>query len=1165
MQYSYQKLNNILGVIVFILSSICYLLTIEPNISFWDTGEYIASAAKLEVTHSPGAALFQLIGAVFSGLAFGDGSKYPILINSMNAIISGLTIMLTFWATSYFMLKIVAQNADFNKENTASKVQIFGAALIGSLIFAFSDTFWYSAVEGEVYAMASFFIALLIWLASKYDRETDTSYENRWLILISLVIGLSVGVHMMVLLAVPAVCFIYFQKNYEYNLKNFLIANGVTLLVLAFTFMFIFPFIMSFFGETEIFFVNELGLPFNSGLFVALILLAAIFYFANKLTRKYNKPVINSIFWSVFFMLIGFSCWMMIPIRANANPPMNLNNPDNALGMKDYYNREQYGEWPTFYGAYYTAYLDQGGITKAVNTSPIYLKNETTGKYDIVGHHFRYEFNDEHVGLFPRMYYPQNDTGVQENYGMYWGYPEIKIKGEFAGEPQIENLVADLKKAQESGDISISDYSKYNEYIDILPPTLGQNIGYFMDFQVGDMFVRYLLWNFVGKQNDKEWHGDSYKGNWEDGIVRNSKRDLPEQYTNKGTNHYFFLPLILGLIGLFYQLNRDFGRFYALLSLFLLAGIGIILYTNVKPWEPRERDYALVGSFYVFAMWAGLGAGAILEFLYFKVKKAQALSVGVALLAVIPTLMAFQNWDDHDRSHRHTAYDEAYSYLNSLGDDAILFVYGDNDTYPLWGVQETEGLRNDVKVINYTLLGTSWYIKQTHRKTYEADKLPHSLQYNQYREGVNDMVILFDAKNWNSVLNEYDEFWQYVSSEAGYNKSEFESYNQYITQDSMTAKEAMEYIKKPTERRKKFVTLVSKYLYQNNQESYDEYNLLPVSKIVIPVNKENCLKYGIVRPEDADKMQDYITLELKGGSLRKAELAMLDMLANYNWDRPLYISSGGIMDPASTFYMNEFTEFQGFSYKVVPIKTPRTEDGEYGRVNAHNIYKIVKGFRWGNFKDPKGHFDEAGLNNIINYRRSAGRGAKALAEANENAKAIEILDLCMQEIPIERYPGTPSVDAIIYGYIRAGAEDKGLQLAQTYQNQLMDEYSFYEQMPPLEQQRKAYEIQKLVSYYAFSAQSVAQAYIDLGKEEKAKIYSDKVLKIWYDKFDSIIKTVEEGGDAALKQNDGNLQSIIRAFRTLTSTFAEVDSVYVMEKQLEMEMRMSKLENASGGF
>ncbi len=1164
MQLNYNKLNNYLGIFIFILSALCYLLTAEPNISFWDTGEYIASSAKLEVTHSPGAAFFQLLGAVFASLAFGDGSKYPIVINSMNGILTGLAVMFTFWTVTYFMVKILAEKTSFQLENNSSKIMTLGAGLVGALIFAFSDTLWYSAVEGEVYAMASCFIALLIWLATKYDREEDKSYENRWLLLICLILGLSVGVHMMVLLAIPAICFIYYQKNYEINLKTFLLANLITLVVLAFVFMFIFPTTMKFFGETEIWFVNELGMPFNSGLFAVLVLIALLFYFGVKYSRKYDLPQVNAIIWGVLFLLIGFSCWMMIPIRANANPPMNLNNPDNALSMRDYYNREQYGDWPTFYGAYYTAYLDRNGIKKSVNTKPIYLKNDKTGRYDVVGHHFKYEFSDDQVGFFPRMYYPQNDTGVQENYGMYWGYPEIELNPEYAGDPQAEKLISELQNAQKSGQIEISDYKKYNDYINIKPPTLWQNLNYFMDYQVGEMFVRYLLWNFVGKQNDREWKNNAFYGNWEDGIVRNTTRDLPAKYTDKGTNHYFFLPLLLGLIGIFYQLNRDFGRFYALLSLFLLGGVGIILYTNVKPWEPRERDYAMVGSFYVFAIWAGLGAGAILEFCKEKIKKQTALNGILAALMVVPLLMAFENWDDHDRSHRHTAYDEAYSYLKPLGKEAILLVYGDNDTYPLWGVQETAQLRDDVKVINYTLLGTSWYIDQTQRKTYTAEKLPHSLEYKEYREGVNDAVFLLDPKNWNQILNNYDELWDYVANE-GFQKSEFESYGKYIEDDSMTAREAIDFLRKPTKRRKRFITLVNKYMYGNAGNDFSEYNMLPVSKIVVPVNKENCLKYGIVSPDDADKMQDYITLEINAPSLRKSEIAMLDLLANYNWDRPLYISAGGIMDANATFYLNKYTEYQGFVYKVVPFATPRTVDGEYGYVNANNIYNTIKEFRWGNFKDPKAHFDEAGLNNIITYRSASGRAAKALIEAGQKQKALEILDLCMEEIPIDRYPGSTSLDAIIYGYIRAGKEDKGLELAQTYQNDMLEEYSFYEKLSPIEQRRNAYTMKRLVTYYSYSVESISRAYIDMGQIEKAKQFTDNALKVWFKKFDSIIDIVSKGGETALQQNDANLKDIITAFGITTEAIKKVDSTYVMEKQLEMEMRMNKLEKAAGGF
>ncbi len=1146
MNFNFTKLNNILGVVVFIISSIVYVMTIEPNISFWDCGEYISSAAKLEVTHSPGAATFQLIGAVFSILAFGDGNKYPMLINAMNAFLSAITVMLMFWSIVHLMKKALQYDNKYIEYTLSQKAILLGSGLIGALSFAFTDTFWYSAVEGEVYASASMFTALLVWLICKWEND-DTERANRWLVLIAFVIGLSVGIHMMVLLAVPTLCYIYYSKKHQLTIKSFLIANAVAVIVLGFVFKFIFPFVMTVFGETEIFLVNGLSLPFNSGLVVALVLFVAIFYFLIRFFHTKKWIHAYTIIISIAFMLLGFTSWLMIPIRANANPPMNLNNPDNALGMKDYYNREQYGDWPILYGANYTAFVDPKGVIKTFDTDPIYEKNEKTGRYDIVGHRFEYEFSNKHLGLLPRMYYPQNDTGVQDNYGRITEYPDFKIKSEYAAEAQVQQLVEHLKEAKKTGDISISDYRKYSDYIEIEKPTLWQNIEFMFVFQFNEMLLRYFKWNFIGKQNDIEWQYDNYRGNWEDGIFKNSK-DLPKVFQNKGTNHYYFLPLILGLIGFFFHLNFDFKRMYAILVLFLLTSFGIILYTSVKPFEPRERDYALVSSFYAFAIWIGLGAGAVLYFVSQKIKNNNGIIGLIILLLGIPFLLAFQNWDDHDRSHRKTAIDQAYSYLKPLGKDAILFTYGDNDTYPLWGAQETSGIRTDVKAVNFTLLGTSWYIDQVKRKTYQAKPIPGNLKHEEYVESNNDQIVIMEKGELEQFLTN-DTVRTMISQEQGLDLQPLEEFRPFLEKDSMTAKEALAYLRTKSAGKE----FIKNNFYNSNS---DELNILPVSKIVIPVNKANAVKYGIVNKEDANLMQDYITVKIKGNSIRKAELAMLDLFANYNWDRPIYFGVGGIYDPNNTFFLQEFLEYQGFVYKLVPIKTKRNEDGDYGRVNANNIYNVIKQFHWGNFKDPRASFDETGLNNIVTYRQAVGRAAIALYENNQKAKAKELLDLLMKEIPMEMYPGTPSIDDIVHGYILVGEEQKALQLAKEYQNTLFEELEYYMKLPKREQAFISDDMDKQGYYYAYLVESIVKAYNKTGQEQKAYNYAEQAFAPIDKKFESLIKRVQSSANAKSEETY-NLGTLVQSYSALTDIVATMDTTYAMERREVIQNKLIK--------
>lgn len=1153
--WTFKKWNTVLGWVVFVIAFFTYLSTIEPNFSFWDCGEYISSAVKLEVTHAPGAALFQLVGAVAAIFGFGDPSKYSVIINAMSALFSAFTILFLFWTITHLVRRLL--NRDFEEVSFTEEIAILFSGAVGALSFTFSDTFWFSAVEGEVYAMASMFIALLVWLITKWENEYHEKDNERWLILIFFMTGLSVGVHMMVMLAIPAVCLIYYARNYDFSWKSFLIANGITLGILIIVFKLIFPIIMSLFGKCEIFFVNGIGLPFHSGTIVAFVILFLLMYFALKYARKSGSKLFQTIALSVVYMIIGFSCWLVIPIRANANPPMNLNDPDNAIGMLDYYNREQYGDWPTFYGQNYTAYLDNSGIQKnddgsfkTQKTGDVYEKNEKTGKYEIVGERFNYVYSKDHVGFMPRMFNEDND--VMRNYISMYGAPDFEFNydnQDIADNPQAKEVFEQLRKKFEDGSITLDDYKQAKEYdlIKVHKPTLSQNLDYFVTFQIGYYFVRYLMWNFVGRQNDLEGHMENTNGNWISGIpaVDNfqwgNQKDMPAKFYNESTVYFFFLPLLLGLLGAFFQFNRDFGRFWAILSLFVLTSFGIIFYTSVKPFEPRERDYAMVGSFYAFAIWIGFGAAAILWFLQEKLKsKAVTWVVGVVLLG-IPFMMGFQNYNVHDRSDRYTAYDYSYSMLKSLPKNDILFVYGDNDTYPVWAIQETERFRDDVKVVNFTLLGTPWNIDQAKRRTYNAMPVPSILSHEDYRDGSSDQVVVMSPENWKYFIQN--------NVEAGVPESVFEPYKKYMTQDSMNIKDAVNFLKKKSPEKDEVLKLLF------GEDKYYRFNFLPVSKFVLPVNKANAVKSGIIPAKDAAKAVDYITIDYKRGNMFKADYMLMDILANFDWKRPINFSTGGIYEDQNIFFLNNYLQFDGFSYRLVPIKTDETEDGEMGRVDADNLYNVVKNYRWGNFKDLKVHFDETCTSNIVSYRSSASRAAEALILEGKKAKALEILDLASKEIPSSKYNDPRSLSSMVYGYIVAGQEKKGLKLAEQLKKDIFQEYDYYLSLSHYEQQFVKKQMGSQPILYSIVVGSVSNAYKKIGKEDKAYDYLVKSITPIDKRFNNFIKDLDALGKEKAYDEAENVKKITPFYSYLFEVMKPYDSTYANEKEAEITRKL----------
>jgi len=1155
--WSFKKWNTILGWVVFIIALITYTSTIEHSLSFWDCGEYISSAVKLEVTHAPGAALFQIVGAVASIFAMGNVENYAVVINTMSAVFSAFTILFLFWTITHFVRRLL--NKDFDEITKHQEISILFAGAVGALCFTFSDTFWFSAVEGEVYAMASMFIALLVWLITKWENEYQATDNERWIILIFFIIGLSVGVHMMCMLAIPAVCLVYYARNYTFSWKNFIWANLITLGILIIVFKIIFPLIMTMFGNLEIFFVNGMGLPFHSGTIAAFILMTAACYFLIKYARKAKRKVYQVIVLSVVYMIIGFSCWMVIPIRANANPPMNLNDPDTAIGMRDYYNREQYGDWPTTYGQNYTAFLDAKGMEKNEDgsykidkTGDMYEKDEKTGTYRKTGERFNYVFNKSHISFMPRMF--KEDKEIMENYIALYGAPDFTFNydnEDVADNPQAKQIFDELRAKYEDKTITAADYLKVKPYdlINVQRPSLAQNLDYFISFQNGYYFARYLMWNFVGRQNDLQGHKEITNGNWISGIpfidnaLVGNQDKMPAKFKNESTVKFFFLPLILGLIGFFFQLNRDFGRFYALLSLFILTSVGIVFYTGVKPFEVRERDYAMVGSFYAFAIWIGLGAGAILWFLQSKIKSNGANVVLGAVLLGVPFMMGFQNYTSHDRSKKTAAYDSAYSFLRSLPKDDIIFIYGDNDTFPVWAIQETERFRDDVKTVNFTLLATPWNIDQVRRRTYNAAGIPTQLTHDEYRDGVNDQVYLMKKEDWEGFFS--------MLKEQGAPDTEFQAFRKYLTQDSITLKEAINFIKLKSPEKDE---LLKMYF---GEEKYEKYNILPVNKFILPVNKENAVKAGIITQADLPETVNQIMITYKGNTLYKSNLMMLDLLATFDWKRPINFSSGGIYESENIFYLDEYLQFDGFSYRLVPIQTKRTPDGDMGRVDANSLYNVVKNFRWGNFKDLSIYYDESATSNIMSYRTSASRAASALALSGQKAKALEILDLAAREIPAEKYNDPRSLSAMVAGYIVAGQEQKGLQLAEILKKGIFKEYDYYLSLDPSDQRYVKRQMRTKPMEYSLVVSAVTDAYKKIGQNEKAYAYLVKSIEPIDKKFNVFIKELQQmGKEKAMKESE-NIQKITPFYQYLFDVMEPFDSTYSKEKEEQITKALIK--------
>ena len=971
-QKKFTMWHRISALLALLVSAVTYLLTIEPSASFWDCGEFIASSYKLEVGHPPGNPVFQLIARFFT--MFGDNMHAAILVNAMSALCSALTIFFLYLTIVWFVKRVVKPSAD-GTYTVSQVIAILGSGLVGALAYCFSDTFWFSAVEGEVYAMSSLFTAAVFWLMTVWYDRADRPHSLKWVVLIAFLMGLSIGVHLLNLLMIPALVFMYYYRIREdrpYSFKELLKIFLVGVVILALVLFIIIPWIPKLAAYSDLFFVNVLGLPYNSGAAFFMVALLALCFWGLFVTLKKQKRFLNTALLCFTTILIGFSVFSIDIIRSCAKTPTNEYQPDNAFTLVRYLSREQYGSTPLLYGQYYDAPFE---LTTSKYWAPL------DGKYKKVDGPVDAKYFSEGKMLFPRMWSSSPDGRYEEFYEYYTGGKGTKLQG--------------------------STHRK---------PTMGANLHYFFDYQMNWMYWRYFMWNFVGRQNQIHAPnpGDIFHGNWESGVKfiddfrLGDQSDAPEALAgDKGKNHYYFLPLLLGLLGLFFQFDKDKRGCWLNFLMFFMTGIAIVIYLNQPPYQVRERDYAYAGSFYFFCVWIGMAVAAIYG-LVEKVLNGKGTAPVAALVSVaclcVPVLMAAQNWDDHDRSNRRTAVEMASNYLNSVGENGILVTHGDNDTFPLWYAQEVENVRPDVRICNTSLLGTDWHIDQMKWAVNESAPLPLSVGQEQYLYGTNEYVPVYDTRNEVTSIADVMALFRNPKVKA-----------------PMTSGRRVDYIAS--------------------------------RKISIPVDRENVIRAGILDAKYASQIPDsiIITIPKDKDMISKPELFMLDLLSGYKWDRPInLLSMGGDINIG----IKEYLEYEGYSFKLVPIKN-KTTTTVAGFVDTDDLYrKMTETYKWDAvasgdyFIDYQNQYTHMG---VMSLRGLFVTAANAFIKAGENDRAMEMLDKCRditRDFPLEGVPlgfsgNDYMVISMVEDYYKLGAADKAVELGAAMAQELLVSANFY--------------------------------------------------------------------------------------------------------------------------
>lgn len=945
---TFRRWNNIAGWSVFAISATVYMLTAEPTVSFWDCGEFILSAFRLQVGHPPGAPLFLMLGRVATFFAGGDVSRVAFTVNSFSAICSALTILFLFWSVTHLARRVVNRNGAMQ---TKDILPVIGSGIAGALAYTFSDTFWFSAVEGELYALSSLCTALVFWTMLKWEEEADKAYAGRWIILTAYIIGLSLGIHRLNLLVIPVLVFVVYFKKYEVSGKGILKTLLLAILILGFMVFVLIPGVPKAAGWFELFFVNVLGLPYNSGLFIFIAAVIALLIAGIRYSLQRKNVILNYIITAITVIMIGHSSYAMIMIRSSAKPPMNQNNPSDIFALGYYINMEQYGSAPLVFGPYYSA--------PAVDVkNKVSGYNKVDGKYEP---YFRpeYKYDNRFETVFPRMY--SRDPDHEEAYNFWAG-----TKGK--------------KYTITSGSGKRT----------LVCPTFGENLRFFFRYQTGFMYLRYFMWNFAGRQNDIQGNGNKIHGNWISGIrfidnARLGSQDLlpSELLENPGRNSYYMLPLLIGIAGILWQYRKDRNGLSLVFLFFFMTGLAIILYLNQSPNQPRERDYAYAGSFYAFAMWIGMGVMFLYELLNKIMKSAPAaITALIAVTAAGPVLMAAENWDDHDRSGRYTARDIGANYLESCAPGAVIFTYGDNDSFPLWYIQDVEEVRTDVRVANLSYLQAGWYIEMMRQKAFESEPLPLSLDQDKYREGLRTQI---------PVLSRID--------------------------DPVNIREIVNFAGMDDR----------KYLVDISGRG-DFVNYFPTSKVLIDVDTSVVLANGTVKEYFRDRLLSPVIWEITGTDAFKNDLAIMDLLATGKWSRPVYFST----TVPSTQYngLEKFFVQEGMAYRIVPINTDNSQGGDYGIIDHEVMYEnMMNRFKWGNAEDPSVYLDENNKRMFSNFRRLFGNLGRALLADGDTIRAVEAVRRGLEIVPAGKLQHDFFSIGLAGVLVKAGHKEEGLKLA----------------------------------------------------------------------------------------------------------------------------------------
>ncbi|SJZ82776.1 Amino acid transporter [Chitinophaga eiseniae] len=1016
---NFKRTNNIVGWAICIIACSVYIMTMEATGSLWDCGEFISSAYKVQVPHPPGAPLFVMLGRLFS--MFLKPSQAALGVNTMTALASGFTILFLFWTITHFARRLMVKAGE--EISREKMIAIMGAGIVGSLAYTFSDSFWFSAVEGEVYGMSSFFTAVVFWAILKWEHEADEPYADRWIVLIAYLLGLSIGVHLLNLLTIPAIVMVYYFRRFKPTAWGtfwaFLIGCAITGMIQKY----LIQDTVKASGYMDVIFVNNLGMGYFSGFifyFVAIIAVLVLGYRKPKLglyapliiiasvilIPAYNDNSGGIVFFKVllaaFFLLIptllktfgikldpgktlhfsrltimfilftllGYSTYITTMVRSTSNPSVDMYNVDNPISLVGYLGREQYGDFPLIYGQVFTARpekYDEGGN--------IYARGPK--KYMVAGKKMEPKYASEDMMLFPRVWDASNDQGHADFYRSWLG------------------LEANEK------------------------PSFGDNIKFFIQYQMNFMYFRYFMWNFVGKQNDTQGYGNVRDGNWISGIpfidnaIYGDQSMMPDSLkNNKAHNTLFFLPFILGIIGFFFQYNNHRKDTLIVTLLFFFTGIAIVLYLNQAGNQPRERDYAYVGSFYAFAIWIGLGVLSVYNFLNKKIKNAMTpvLATGLCLLAV-PVLMAAQEWDDHDRSTKYIARDIAKDYLESCQPNAILFTVGDNDTYPLWYAQEVEGIRPDIRVINLSLLGVDWYIDQQRRMVNQSAAVPMSWTPDKYQGETRNYIRFFDPGN--------------IPADRDF-----------------PLKDIMDFMGSDDEHSK-----------INTQDGGAE-NFLPTRNLFIPVNKDEVLKYGVVNAKDADKILPKVPIKVTKSYLLKNDLAVYDIIATNNWKRPIYFTS------PTDLGLNDYLQTDGLAYHLVPLPKPTATDPLGMDINANIgvMYEnLMHKFAFGGAQTVGTYFDEPNRKMLMYLRQSFTRLSVAMTQggaAKDSAIAVlAYMDKNVKEVNFPYAMTTPgnmhnytSLQTVYAHYI-AGDYKRGDELSNQIIKDCQQQLRYYQSLP----------------------------------------------------------------------------------------------------------------------